>query len=61
MRKSRARKHIVAPDPKFNDTLVTTFVNNLMLDGKKSIAFKIFYDAIDRVEQKVQDEPGLET
>jgi small subunit ribosomal protein S7 len=61
MRKARARKHIIAPDPKFNDTLVTTFVNNLMLDGKKNTAFKIFYEAIERVEQKVQEEPGLET
>ena len=42
MRKARARKHVIAPDPKFNDTLVTTFVNNLMLDGKRNIAFKIF-------------------
>ncbi len=40
------------PDPKFNDQLVTRFVNNLMLDGKKSIAFKIFYDALDIVETK---------
>jgi small subunit ribosomal protein S7 len=43
------------PDPKFNDQLVTRFVNNLMLDGKKSIAFKIFYDALDIVEKKKGD------
>jgi len=44
------------PDPKFNDQLVTRFVNNLMLDGKKSVAFKVFYDALDIVEDKKQDE-----
>ena len=44
MRKARAKKRPLLPDPRFNDTLVTRFVNNLMLDGKKSIAFNIFYD-----------------
>ena len=52
MRKRRAKKRILLPDPKFNDQLVTRFVNNLMWDGKKSVAFKIFYDAIDIVEEK---------
>ena len=47
MRKTKAKKRPLLPDPKFNDQLVTRFVNNLMLDGKKSIAFKIFYDALD--------------
>ncbi|MGB0403021.1 MAG: 30S ribosomal protein S7 [Salibacteraceae bacterium] len=61
MRKSRARKHYVAPDPKFNETIVTTFVNNLMLDGKKNTAFRIFYDALELVEKKVEDESGLDT
>ena len=56
MRKTRAKKRHLLPDPKFNDTLVTRFVNNLMLDGKKSTAFKVFYDAIDIVEQKKEDE-----
>lgn len=56
MRKTRAKKRHLLPDPKFNDTLVTRFVNNLMLDGKKSVAFKVFYDAIDIVEQKKEDE-----
>ena len=61
MRKARAKNRILLPDPKFNDTLVTRFVNNLMLDGKKSIAFGIFYDAIDVVEEKNGDEEaGLE-
>ena len=56
MRKAKAKKRILLPDPKFNDTLVTHFVNNLMLDGKKSTAFRIFYDAIDIVEEKNGDE-----
>ena len=47
MRKSKPKKRILLPDPKFNDVLVTRFVNDLMVDGKKSIAFRIFYDAID--------------
>ena len=49
MRKSRAKKRILIPDPKFGSITVTRFVNNLMLDGKKSIAFKVFYDALDVV------------
>ena len=53
MRKRKAKKRPLLPDPKFNDQLVTRFVNNLMWDGKKSTAFKIFYDALDIVEQKI--------
>ena len=56
MRKRLSKKRILLPDPKFNDQLVTRFVNNLMLDGKKSVAFKVFYDALDIVEEKKQDE-----
>jgi len=56
MRKRVSKKRILLPDPKFNDQLVTRFVNNLMLDGKKSVAFKVFYDALDLVEQRKQDE-----
>ena len=59
MRKARAKKRQLLPDPRFNDTLVTRFVNNLMLDGKKSIAFNIFYDAIDIVSEKTENN-GLE-
>ena len=59
MRKARAKKRPLLPDPRFNDTLVTRFVNNLMLDGKKSIAFNIFYDAIDIVSEKTENN-GLE-
>ena len=56
MRKRRAKKRILLPDPKFNDQMVTRFVNNLMWDGKKSTAFKVFYDALDIVEEKKQDD-----
>ena len=56
MRKRRAKKRELLPDPKFNDQLVTRFVNNLMWDGKKSVAFKVFYDALDIVEQRKTDE-----
>lgn len=56
MRKRKAKKRVLLPDPKFNDQLVTRFVNNLMWGGKKSVAFKVFYDALDIVEQKKQDE-----
>lgn len=56
MRKRAAKKRPLLPDPKFNDQLVTRFVNMMMWDGKKSVAFKIFYDAIDIVEEKNTDE-----
>ena len=63
MRKRAAKKRVLLPDPKFNDQLVTRFVNMMMWDGKKSVAFKIFYDAIDIVEEKKTDEEktALET
>ena len=56
MRKKQAKKRPLLPDPKFKDQLVTRFVNMLMWDGKKSTAFKIFYDAIDVVEERKQDD-----
>ena len=56
MRKRSAKKRPLLPDPRFNDQLVTRFVNNLMWSGKKSIAFKIFYDAIDIVDKNKQDD-----
>lgn len=59
MRKSKPKKRIILPDPKFNDTQVTRFVNNMMLDGKKSIAYSIFYDAVELVEKRT-NENGLE-
>ena len=55
MRKTKPKKRILLPDPKFHDVNVTRFVNNLMLDGKKSIAYSIFYDAIDMVGEKMKD------
>jgi len=55
MRKSKPKKRIILPDPKFNDVLVTRFVNDLMYDGKKSIAYQIFYDAMDVVVTKMKD------
>lgn len=55
MRKGRPKKRILLPDPKFNDPLVTRFINNLMSRGKKSISYKIFYDALDIVGQKIKD------
>ena len=55
MRKRRAKKRELLPDPRFNDQLATRFVNNLMWDGKKSVAFKVFYDALDIVEEKKTD------
>ncbi len=56
MRKRQAKKRPMLPDPKFGDQLVTRFVNMMMWDGKKSVAFRIFYDAIDIVDQKKTDE-----
>ncbi|MEC8615056.1 MAG: 30S ribosomal protein S7 [Bacteroidota bacterium] len=54
MRKSQAKKKSLLPDPKFNDTLVTRFVNMIMLDGKKSLSYKIFYDALDILSEKLE-------
>ena len=59
MRKKRAKKRILLPDPKFGSTLVTRFVNNLMLDGKKNTAFKVFYNALDNVSAKMDEEESL--
>jgi len=60
MRKARAKKRPLLPDPRFNDTLVTRFVNNLMYDGKKSIAYAIFYESVDIVSEKTGEGNGLE-
>jgi small subunit ribosomal protein S7 len=56
MRKAQAKKLPLAPDPKFNDKLVTRFVNNLMWEGKKSGAFNIFYDALDKVAKQTNED-----
>lgn len=60
MRKSRPKKRIILPDPKFNDTLVTKFVNNLMYDGKKGTSYDIFYDSLEIVEKRLTENPPLE-
>jgi len=60
MRRRKAKKIAILPDPRFNEQVVTKFVNNLMYSGKKSLAFKIFYEAIDLVEKKIDDTSGLE-
>ena len=59
MRRKTAKKRITLPNPKFNEVLVTKFVNNMMLSGKKNRAYNIFYDAIAIVDEK-SEEPGLE-
>ena len=53
MRRRKAKKIAILPDPKFQEVVVTKFVNNLMLDGKKSLAFRIFYEALEIVEKKI--------
>jgi len=61
LRRRKAKKNPILPDPKFNEVIVTKFVNNLMYDGKKSLAFKIFYEALEIVGKKVEDQSGLDT
>jgi len=56
MRKSRAKKRLLVPDPRYSDILVTEFVNNLMLNGKKSLAYSIFYNSLDIVGEKMKDD-----
>lgn len=60
MRRRQAKKHTILPDPKFKDILVTKFVNNLMFHGKKSISFKIFYDAMDIIAEKNEEESPVD-
>ena len=62
MRKTKPKKRIILPDPKFNDPFVTRFVNNMMYSGKKSVAYDIFYEAMDIIEEKMKKEekPALE-
>lgn len=57
MRKAKPKKRIILPDPKFNDVLVTKFVNNMMLQGKKSTAYRIFYEAMEVVAAKTSEDP----
>ena len=60
MRKKRAKKRLLIPDSKFGSALVTRFVNNLMLDGRKNTAFKVFYDAMNNISEKVTEESSLQ-
>ncbi len=60
MRRRKAKKIAILPDSKFNDVVVPKFVNNLMLDGKKSLAFRLFYDAIEIVDKKIEETEGLD-
>ena len=57
MRKRKPKPRILAPDPRFQDPLVTRFVNNMMMDGKKSVAFQVFYDAMDTVADRTGEDP----
>ena len=57
MRKAKPKKRIILPDPKYNDVMVTKFVNNIMLEGKKNLAYSIFYQAMEIVEGKLNENP----
>jgi small subunit ribosomal protein S7 len=59
MRRKQAKKRKLTPDPKFSDPLVTRFVNSMMWDGKKSVAYRIFYDTMELIENK-EKENGYE-
>src|ERR1041385_2559015 len=60
MRKSRPKKRILLPDPRYKDAMVTRFVNNLMKQGKKNTSYSIFYKAIGKVEEKLKEKNGLD-
>ena len=55
-KKTQPKKNVV-PDPKFNSTIIPKLINNIMYDGKKTVAEKIIYDAIDKIKSKSKDEP----
>ena len=57
MRKAKPKKRIILPDPQYGDVTVTKFVNNIMLKGKKNLAYEIFYEAMDIVQEKLQEDP----
>ena len=57
MRKRKPKQRVIHPDPKFGDPVVTQFVNNMMWQGKKGLAYQIFYDALDIVEGKTGENP----
>ena len=60
MRKNRAKDRILLPDPKFGNQLITRFVNNMMVSGKKTKAFSIFYGAMEIVDKKIEDVDPVE-
>ena len=60
MRKQKPKIRIILPDPKFNDVLVTKFVNNMMMAGKKNTSYNIFYDAMDIIAEKMKDESPVD-
>ncbi len=57
MRKRKPKLRVIQPDPRFGDELVTQFVNNLMIQGKKSVAFSTFYDAMDLIQKRTNEDP----
>jgi small subunit ribosomal protein S7 len=57
MRKRKPKKRVIAPDPRYSDPMVTQFVNNMMWEGKKSVAYGIFYDAMDKIESRANENP----
>lgn len=57
MRKRKPKKRVLQPDPRFNDPMVTQFVNNLMFQGKKTLAYKLFYEAMDKIQEKIGEDP----
>ena len=57
MRKRKPKKRVLQPDPRFGDPIVTQFVNNMMWQGKKSVSFQIFYDAMDIIQEKTGEDP----
>lgn len=57
MRKRQPKERIIKPDPRYSDPLVTTFVNNMMRSGKKSLSFAIFYDAMDKIKDSMDEDP----
>jgi small subunit ribosomal protein S7 len=57
MRKRKPKKRIIAPDPRFGDPVVTQFVNNMMWEGKKNTTFTVFYEAMDKIQEKTSENP----
>lgn len=57
MRKRKPKKRVLQPDPRYKDQMVTQFVNNLMWQGKKNTAFEIFYDAMDKIQERTGENP----